>query len=69
MGWYAADQGLHGVNANGAVDFQLDWSAVSAPLPIDLAGQLTNVCRFTWGIEMTCETFLLCTIQKSSAEY
>lgn len=56
MGRHPVNQRLYRVCPNGSLDLQSGGLAVSAPYYHMVNGKLMNIDRFTWGIEMTCET-------------
>lgn len=66
MGRHPVNQRLYRAHSNGFVDLQSHRLAVSAPLHHMANAKLTNWFRFTWGIEMTCETAPYTTTQKNS---
>ena len=57
MGGYILDQGLDGIDTNGSLDLQPGRTPVSPMRACSCDAYAYSTChRFTWGIEMTCET-------------
>ena len=56
MDWLVLYQGFLRARQNGVVDGKSRWTAVSLRWSRDQGQWLTYLYRFTWGIEMTCES-------------